>query len=94
MVGLIQQFRPDPGPLEPVFSETEECREVYSRLQSVFRAAGNPRRSNGMKDAFFIVRDPEPVTEEVLQNAGADFLDQLSALANEQSSFELASKLG
>lgn len=89
LVGVIQRFRPDPEPLRPAFANVPAGGSIFERLQKVFETAENPRRSDGMKDAFFIVRRPRVSDAEILQQHGETFLESLLQLAKEQNKSEL-----
>lgn len=93
MVGLFQAFRPDPAPLEAVFEEVPGGDEVFERLEEVYAIAGDPRRPDGMKDAYFIVRRPQVSPADQLREMAEDFFRILGNLAFEQSRDELAERL-
>lgn len=80
-------------PLEPLFEESDLGKEVFSRLQQVYKIAGDGRRSDGMKDAFFIVRRPDFSSVEKVKQSAELFFGELAALAEEQNKNELAENL-
>lgn len=93
LVGVFQRLRPDPAPLQESFEMLPNGAEVYQRLRLVYHFAGNPRRSDGMKDAFFVVRFPSEFEPEQINLAGKQFFDALGALAHEQGKQDLADRL-
>lgn len=93
LVGMFQKLRPDPAVLEPIFDQVVNGDEVYERLVKVYEICGHPRRPDGMKDAFFIVRDPDAVAPEVVQSLGQEFFKGLGLLAFELNHDELATCL-
>lgn len=79
--------------MQPIFCQVDNGEEVYERLAKVYEICGHPRRPDGMKDAFFIVRDPDAVAAEVVQSVGQEFFKGLGLLAFELNHDELASCL-
>ena len=61
LVGAFQKLRPDCQELEPLFELLPGGAPVFERLEMIYRVAGEPRRPDGMKDAFFVVRNPVAV---------------------------------
>ena len=73
LVGLFQSFRPDGIPAETLLEDYAGGGEVYDRLQQVFEATCNVKRSDGMLDAYFIVRRPPPISSADAQRLGERF---------------------
>ena len=73
-MGLFHAFRPD-GLQDHAFLDAvlggEEFRD---RLNAVFAAVGDGRRSDGMKDAYFIVRDPPHLNIQRAETITQDFV--------------------
>jgi hypothetical protein len=92
MAGFFQVFRPDGQRLQPLFDDIPVGRDVFSRLQQVYRAtvAG----SQGLQgiDAYFMVRNPDPATHNsLLRYATAQLANwrQMAGEINEQELVDL-----
>ncbi len=76
-MGLFHAFRADGLASIAFLDEFPGGAEMRRRLTGIFRAVGAGRRSDGMKDAYFVVRHPpaihakeaEPVAEEFVASA-------------------------
>ncbi|MEM7476651.1 MAG: hypothetical protein AAF483_16815, partial [Planctomycetota bacterium] len=74
-------FRGDGLPKLESLSESPEGVACHARLQAVYDAVGCGRRSDNMKDAFFIVRHPPFISAETAEGRAAAFVQQLFCLA-------------
>ena len=61
LIGFFQSFRPDGMALHGVFDGIPVATELQARLDNLFIAAGDDRRSGGGRDAYFVIRKPEPL---------------------------------
>jgi hypothetical protein len=79
LIGLFQTFRPDGAGADGVFLGLPQGECLHERLIPVFNAAGDPRRPTGGMDAYFIVRQPPPISGERVEALAADWLERLAA---------------
>lgn len=93
LVGVFQILRPDVEPLRQLFLGLDRGLLVYERLAKVYQIAGDSRRPDGMKDAFFLVRQPPRLDPTMLREAASGFFRSLANLAFEQSQQELSDQL-
>lgn len=66
MAGFFQNFRPDEQQLGPLFEDLPAGAEVFKRLQQVYRATACTFTGRQGADLYFIVRRPEPTTNDQL----------------------------
>ena len=81
LIGFFQSFRPDGLALSGLYEELEIGDELHARLDQLYEAAGNDRRPQGGRDAYFVVRRPSVLDPEVAQTLGQSWLSGLHALA-------------
>jgi hypothetical protein len=94
LIGLFQQFRPDGEALIRLFQSLPDGDALGERLRLMYAAAGNDRRPQGGRDAYFIVRSPQPMTVEIAEHHGVNWLDGLRQLAQRCGDNETADLLG
>lgn len=80
-VGFFQSFRPDGNGLAGVFDGLDVADELHERLTELFEVAGDDRRPQGGKDAFFVVRNPGEIAPQLVQLAGERWIERLQSLA-------------
>jgi hypothetical protein len=79
LVGFFQMFRPDGQALQGLYEGLPGETDLGSRLDRLYRAAGDDRRPSGGRDAYFVVRQsPVPTVESATQMCR----DWLSAMAD------------
>lgn len=80
-VGFFQAFRPDGNGLAGVFDGLGVGDELLERLTDLFEVAGDDRRPQGGKDAYFVVRNPDEIAPQLVELAGQRWIDRLGDLA-------------
>lgn len=80
-VGFFQTFRPDGNGLTGVFNGLHVADELHERLDELFEVAGDDRRPQGGKDAYFVVRNPDEIAPQLVQMAGERWIERLQGLA-------------
>lgn len=93
LIGLFQCFRPDGKDVEGIFPDTVEKQDLLDRLEELFIAAGNDRRPDGGRDAYFVVRQPAVLTPERAETLGLSWVDGLRLLAELDGGLGLAQPL-
>lgn len=93
LVGAFQKFRPSGKSLEKVFERAPCGAAITQRLLKVYETTGEARRSDGMSDAFFIVRNPAKIDPSEALTIAKEFFEQLRQLALENNVLELGSVL-
>lgn len=83
LIGFFQMFRPDGRGLVGIFEDVPRGDELQQRLDALFAVAGNDRRPQGGRDAYFVVRQPEPASPDRVQALADAWLENMSALARE-----------
>ena len=61
LIGFFQSFRPDGVALQGLFDGLPMGPELQRRLDQLFVSAGEDRRPQGGRDAYFVIRNPEPL---------------------------------
>ncbi|SMP53044.1 hypothetical protein SAMN06265222_10443 [Neorhodopirellula lusitana] len=92
-VGFFQSFRPDGNGISGLFDGHPASDEMQERLTDLFEAAGEDRRPQGGKDAYFVVRQPAEISPELVRLAGQQWLSGLARLAEDLGMADAAQKL-
>lgn len=93
LVGILQKFRPEGREVKSIFEGIPEGEAIASRLMQVFEVAGNPARSDGMRDAFFLVRHPKKAKVSEIVESAENFFLGLRNLALENDLKDVACQL-
>ncbi|QEF97101.1 hypothetical protein Mal15_11370 [Stieleria maiorica] len=93
LIGFFQLFRPDGSQLSGLFDAFPQGDQLSDRLQRVYAAAGDDRRPQGGRDAFFIVRSPSPLEPETAEHHGVTWIDGLRQFAEAVGDDRVAEKL-
>ncbi|WP_146600157.1 apolipoprotein acyltransferase [Novipirellula aureliae] len=99
LIGFFQNFRPDGSGLHSLFEkmpsgeQTHTANRLLDRLELLFRFAGDPERPEGGRDAYFIVRNPEPIQPQRVEQLGEQWLGNLHQLALQAGATELRDRL-
>ena len=82
LIGVFQSFRPDGGEIRGMFDMLQQQgAELESRLTLLFEAAGDDRRPQGGRDAYFVVRNPPPLDPEKAKDLAGRWLAGIHSLA-------------
>ncbi|MGI9467227.1 MAG: apolipoprotein acyltransferase [Rubripirellula sp.] len=81
LIGFFQSFRPDGLALQGIFDGIPVATELQTRLDNLFIAAGNDRRPEGGRDAYFVIRKPEPLDPTVASELTQQWLDGIRQFA-------------
>ena len=87
LIGLFQNYRPDGKGLRGLFSDLapwldqEIGLELEARLERLFEVAGDDRRPQGGRDAYFVVRRPPPISVEQATTWATKWVSSLAELA-------------
>ena len=81
LIGFFQCFRPDGKAVEAIFSGLENQVDLVTRIRELYTSAGNDRRPNGGRDAYFMVRRPLPTSADAVEKLGNAFVEGLRQLA-------------
>mgnify|MGYP001112077714 CR=1 FL=1 len=93
MIGFFQMFRPDGNALQGLFKRFDEGESLEIRLQKLYQVAGNDRRPDGGRDAYFIVRAPVPLPPEQAEHHATVWIEGLRELASAVGRDEIAERL-
>ncbi len=75
LIGFFQTFRPDGRGLEGLFDDLPPGRELQRRLDQLFAVAGDDRRRpQGGRDAYFLVRSPQPIDPQTVEALALQWL--------------------
>ncbi|PHQ34834.1 apolipoprotein acyltransferase [Rhodopirellula bahusiensis] len=92
-VGFFQSFRPDGRGLDGVFERLDCGDELQQRLEKLFEVAGDDRRPQGGRDAFFLARSPKPIDPKVVESKAVDWTERMAAMAETLGEPEAADRL-
>lgn len=82
LIGVFQAFRPDGHAIRGLFDTLDDQGvELECRLTRLFEAAGDDRRPQGGRDAYFVVRNPPPLDPDEAADLGARWLAGIQSLA-------------
>lgn len=93
LIGFFQSFRPDGRGLAGMFDGLPAGEGLHQRLDQLFAAAGDDRRPQGGRDAYFVVRQPPPIDPEVAREAAERWLVRTGRLAAHVGRDEVAKRL-
>lgn len=71
---------PSAAGLDELFEGVPHGGELLARLQRVFSASGSGTRPDGMRDAYFVVRQPASMPPDAVEQAGREWLANLAGL--------------
>lgn len=84
LIGVFQSFRPDGREISGLFDSLQQRGgALESRLELLFEAAGDDRRPQGGRDAYFVVRNPPPLDPEEARDLGTRWLTGVQSLATQ-----------
>lgn len=93
LIGIFQTFRPDGAGLAGLFSQFDVGDALHERLDRLFAASGDDRRPNGGRDAYFVVRNPQPLDPDLAARLGRSWIEGLHQLADSLGATALAARL-
>ena len=82
LIGFFQMFRPDGNGVDGLFDELEVGDELQQRLESLYSAAGDDRRPQGGRDAYFVIRNPISLDPQVASQLGEEWIAAMIDLAS------------
>ena len=89
LIGFFQAFRPDGAALHDLFDELDCGDDLFDRLSGLYEAAGEDRRPNGGRDAYFVVRDPDPVEPVVAESYAMSWIEGIREIAQHAGNQEI-----
>lgn len=81
LIGLFQCFRPDGKESHEVFQDEPKNKELVERLEQLYSAAGDDRRPDGGRDAYFVVRRPATISPQRAETLASKWLCGLRSMA-------------
>lgn len=81
LIGFFQSFRPDGNALHDLFDDLEGGDGLQDRLASLYETAGDDRRPQGGRDAYFVVRRPAPLDPDLASDLAGRWLAGVRGLA-------------
>lgn len=104
LIGYFQSFRPDGRAIESAFEELgEDNRSLFDspavgsqldeRLTQLYQVAGDNRRPQGGRDAYFIVRNPAPIDPENAETLAKQWVSNIAEFAQTVGDSETSLRL-
>ena len=93
MVGFFQRFRPDGLGIVSLYDDLPHGIEYHRRLDRLYEACGDGRRSAAGRDAYFVVRQPPPLAPDVAEFNAKAWLESLQRIAARVGNAELSNRL-
>ncbi len=98
LIGFFQNFRPDGKAVVDLFTDFELGHseigfELNERLESLYQIAGDDRRPQGGRDAYFVVRRPRPIDPDAARRLADEWLAGIRDLAMSVGDHELVEVL-
>lgn len=81
LIGLFQCFRPDGKETQEIFLNDPRKKDLNQRLEQLYVVAGNDRRPDGVRDAYFVVRRPAPISPMQAETIGKKWIQGLHSMA-------------
>ncbi len=85
LIGFFQSFRPDGAAVNGLFDGISCATDLHHRLQNLYTAAGDDRRPQGGRDAYFVIRKPEPLDPALAEELACRWLEGICELAESVS---------
>jgi len=93
MIGFFQRFRPDGKGLVGLYDNLPNGAEYHRRLDQLYEACGDGRRSAAGRDAYFVVRQPPPISPDAAESYATAWLESLQRIAARLANDELSEQL-
>lgn len=93
LIGIFQAFRPDGKQLPGILDPLAEGKAIEERLDLLFSAAGEDRRPQGGRDAYFVVRNPPKLDPDDAEQTAIQWLTGLRSIAEKVGDETLSSQL-
>lgn len=81
LIGFFQVFRPDGAAIEGLYDDFVAGGQLIERLGQLYAAAGDDRRPQGGRDAYFVVRRPLPLDPKLAESLVKQWLSGIAELA-------------
>ena len=95
LVGFFQSFRGDKfAALHGLYDGLTQSESLAARLDELFQAAGDDRRPSGGRDAYFVVRHPNPMTPQDAEQMSHAWIGKLAELSGLLGQHDVAQTLG
>ena len=75
LIGFFQLFRPDGTAIVDLYEELDIGDQLVERLQQLYAAAGDDRRPQGGRDAYFVIRRPRPLDPDYAKELATTWLE-------------------
>lgn len=83
LIGFFQNYRPDGLALQDLYDGHRHGDELSRRVEQLFVAAGEDRRPQGGRDAYFVVRQCKLINAEKAESLALGWLESLAKLGRE-----------
>ncbi len=93
LIGFLQHFRPLGEGLEIALAGLPRAEEFLKRLGSLYQLCGDPRRPDGGKDVYFIIRKPSPIDPTDVETLAGHWITQMVDLGERLNHEESVSLL-
>jgi hypothetical protein len=93
LIGVFQVFRPDGRAVVGLYDDLEDGEQLLQRLEHLYAVAGDDRRPQGGRDAYFVVRNPPALDPDLANQYAKAWLAGLRALAVSLGDVEIAERL-
>lgn len=93
LIGFFQTFRPDGHAVDGLFEELSMGEQLQDRLEQLYMTAGDDRRPQGGRDAYFVVRNPPKIDPDLASNLAKSWLTGVRDLSTSLGDVETASVL-
>ena len=80
LIGFFQNYRPDGLALSNLYDDLPHAEELSRRVDRLFAVAGEDRRPQGGRDAYFVVRKAVLLSAAKVESHGRRWLSELATL--------------
>lgn len=81
LIGFVQHFRPRGEGIEAALNGLPRAEDFLNRLGTLYQLCGDPRRPDGGKDVYFIIRKPLPIDPADVETLVGHWITQMVDLA-------------
>jgi hypothetical protein len=93
LIGFFQAFRPDGAGITDLYDDLDVGDALLARLERLYMAAGDDRRPQGGRDAYFVIRTPPMIDPDEAGQLATLWLEGVRDLATSLGDAETAEVL-
>ena len=81
LIGMLQALRPNGDRLDELFAGLEQGDALVERTRQLYDVAGDDARPSGGRDAYFVIRNPQPLDPDRTGELASAWVDGVRQMA-------------